>query len=519
MQYEGVKFIWKTRIETQTLRPSDGMCNAVLNLAARHADPQLATSVTKFLSSRRALSPFHYEALLSAYTAADDLLTAFRILVIMSKAGYEPDASHTRPLFLHLRYNIDFPPKAWDVLKQLKEDCHRVPTAAANVVLEAMIHAGGGSKALDMYKDLHTICDSGPNTQTFETLLQEVSRGYPKDVGMFLASEMVALGVRPGQLTYDRLIRVCLSEEDYEDAFRYLDEMMNVKTAEGTQWWLRAGTATSLVGKCIRAKDERGWGLLVEMERRGMESGALRRWAEEFWASGGEVDFNGPPINNGRLRVWKQEKLDELEDGHEVTEIETQAEPEAEKLKSPDETLPNHGSETENETPVEEKSHQDPPNSTTKIQTEHLSNIWREKLRFGHEQWSNSPQQQPQPDSELELELGEMSEPPKLAAKERRKAIHQKQSGGVDVRGYPKSSQSLPKLEESATVRTAKGSDDDLPIRRVESEKNVWPQPEPWKRVVERIPQALRSAQSERSDTGKKRIYEEGERMGPKPSM
>src|SRR3954467_11238904 len=92
-KYEGVKYVWRARVQTSNLVPSDGMCISVLNLAARHADPDLATSAIQSLTTRHSvLSAFHYEALLTAYVESGDLKTAFRILDIMSRAGLEPDS-------------------------------------------------------------------------------------------------------------------------------------------------------------------------------------------------------------------------------------------------------------------------------------------------------------------------------------------------------------------------------------------------------------------------------------------
>lgn len=261
---------------------------STLNLAAREGDPGLATSVIRILSARRsALSPFHYEALLAAYSEAQDVKTSCRILTIMAKAGLEPDSSTTRPIFLHLTQDNSLPDKAWKVLKALHKDGHAVPTAAVNVVIEAMIKNGHFSKAIELYKELHRICESGPNTETFNILLQGTTRQSNKSMAMFLASEMRALGVKADRLTYDRFILVCVNDDDYEDAFRYLEEMKTVgadKEADGQKgWWMRGGTAALLAQRCAKADDPRVWDVLAEAERRYLDHGRLRKWVEANW--------------------------------------------------------------------------------------------------------------------------------------------------------------------------------------------------------------------------------------------
>jgi len=288
-QYEGTSYIWRLRVVSGFLNPSDGICVNALNLAARNADPGLATSAIRILSSRRtALSLYHYEALLAAYTGSRDLSTAFRILGIIQKAGFEPDSSTTRPLFTYLSGRKYLPVKAWRVLETQFKEGHTIHIAAINVVIEACIAAGDFNHAIELYKELHTLCEAGPSVETFNILLQGAGKRRAKDSAMFLAAEMIALGIKPDFLTYDRLIVACLNQDDYEDSFRYLEEMVDMgkdKFENGQKgWWMRRGTASALVRKCAQAGDKRAWDILVEMEKRGMEVESVKLGADEAWA-------------------------------------------------------------------------------------------------------------------------------------------------------------------------------------------------------------------------------------------
>jgi pentatricopeptide repeat protein len=104
---------------------------------------------------------------------------------------------------------------------------------------------------------------------------------------MFIASEMRALSVNADQLTYDRLIMICAKEEDYEDAFLYLEEMVKVgadRVDNGQKgWWMRSGTASHLVRRCVLAGDSRAWQLLDEMDERGITTPRLRVWVDQMW--------------------------------------------------------------------------------------------------------------------------------------------------------------------------------------------------------------------------------------------
>ncbi|RDW92077.1 hypothetical protein BP5796_01471 [Coleophoma crateriformis] len=296
--YEGTKYVWLMKVSTSQINPPDGMLVNVLNTAARHpgGDPILATSALRILSQRRsALQVHHYEALLAAYTASSDIKTAFRVLGIMANAGQQPSTASTRPLYLHLKDDSKLCSKAWETLEELHAEGYNIQTSAANVVIEASMTLGQYNIAMDFYKKLHKICASGPDTTTFNILLQGISRltSNRKEHAMFIASEMSALGVKPDIITYDRLILICMREVDYEDAMRYLDEMVtvgrNVDQAESVDgerepqlkssgWWLRPGTAAFLVRTCGVHGDPRAWEILDEMDRRGLPTYKLRAW-------------------------------------------------------------------------------------------------------------------------------------------------------------------------------------------------------------------------------------------------
>lgn len=224
----------------------------------------------------------------------------------MSKAGIEPDASTTRSLYLYLFKSVNLPIEACKILESMCKKDEVVPTGAVNVILEAFSAQKNIDKAISLYKQMHTICESGPNTETFNIMLRHLPEKAMKETAMFLAAEMRALKVRPDKLTYDRLIINCLYEIDYEDAFRYLEEMKRVGASRGETWWMRTGTVSALVRKCTEVGDERAWGLLEEMEKMGMPAaGRLKPWVEENYKGDG-----GPErmSNEAKLKGWNDFK-------------------------------------------------------------------------------------------------------------------------------------------------------------------------------------------------------------------
>jgi hypothetical protein len=226
------------------------------------------------------LDVHHYEALISAYAKSSDLKAPLQILGIMKKARLEPTEATTRSIFESLSKSPKLPSEAFKILRSLSKHGQAIPTAAVNVLIEACVAHGDLKEAIKHYKALHEICPSGPNTATFNALLQGCSRrSGNKDLAMFLASEMAGLGVRPDVLTYDRLVLVCLTDDNYEDAFRYIEEMKAM--FEGSE--LRTGTFNALIKKCVAAGDKRAWAILEDMQSRGHNVEKIRRWAERSW--------------------------------------------------------------------------------------------------------------------------------------------------------------------------------------------------------------------------------------------
>ena len=102
---------------------------------------------------------------------------------------------------------------------------------------------------------------------------------------MFLANEMVKLGLSPSRLTYDRLILVCLTAGDLDDAMLYYEEMVSTGATAGKKGPMkpRRNTWEALIYRCVEEGDERAVALLndckdgVEEPRRNIEKAVVER--------------------------------------------------------------------------------------------------------------------------------------------------------------------------------------------------------------------------------------------------
>lgn len=285
LHYDTIDFIWRRRVEADLLVPSGGQCLAVLNAAAREGDILLAIDIFRVLSARGAtLEPQHYELLIEAHLKQDDLKTCLNIICVMGNAGVPLDQNTLRTPLFYLRQQPELVPRAYEMLQEIKSKGRDVPTAALNMLIDGALSQDAGlNEAVKYYKSLRKLCLRGPNTETFNILLggcKESDGDTPvggKSTAMFLASEMLAMGIKPDSLTYDRLLLVCLAEDEYEDLFKYYDEM------ERSGWVPRQGTFNAMIKRCCEAGDQRTWTLLQTMSNAGLPTATLHQWVEENW--------------------------------------------------------------------------------------------------------------------------------------------------------------------------------------------------------------------------------------------
>ena len=286
LHYPLTCYIFDTRVRNSYLNPSSGVCANILSTAAQHGDTHLGTLVLRLLS-RRSCSPVqlhHYEALLEAYIARKDLARAMSLLAIMNEAGSPPSEGSTRPIFTYLTQCPYESYKAHRILRSIRDEGHTIPIQAVNVLIEAYVYQQHLSTAFELYKSMETLSPKlFPDIATFNNLLRGCAFHRRKDIAMFLAREMVAMGIVPNALTYDRLLLVCINtDQGLDAAWRYFDEM---KTAG---WGLRGGTLVSLAKRACALGHERVWDLTEDEMGHGLPKEKLRSLVKDFWRSGAE---------------------------------------------------------------------------------------------------------------------------------------------------------------------------------------------------------------------------------------
>ncbi|KAI5240146.1 hypothetical protein E4T43_06288 [Aureobasidium subglaciale] len=306
--YPSAVYVWNSQVIPGYLIPSSGTCLNVLTTAARKGDAALATSVFHILGKRSThFKQIHYDQLLMTYMSASppDLRAAFTLLTIMASVKIPPTAVSTRPILAHLRRHPADCTPAFDILTSLHEAGREIPVAALNVLIEGYVETDQLDQALVTYKHMH-LFETSPTTtttkekdtkpirrrsrpfstlETFNILLRGAAKPVSQNayaLAMFLVSEMLALGIRPDYLVYDRLIVVSVQDQKTDNAYRYFDEMEELGLLP------RMRTVELLVRELAGKGDQRCWDVLQRMLDRGHGVGEKVKREVEWLVSAAE---------------------------------------------------------------------------------------------------------------------------------------------------------------------------------------------------------------------------------------
>ncbi|KAK7539392.1 uncharacterized protein J3D65DRAFT_568151 [Phyllosticta citribraziliensis] len=279
--HEVTSYIWTRQVSHGYLIPSAGMCDNVLATAARHGDAGLASDVFRLIGERKQiLTQYQYEMLVDTYVQARDIEKAASVLCIMHENGFAADEYSTRRLFRWARGEIVRPKSLFRTLRRLARDGRKLPLALVHVAMEASLFQKDVELAIEQYKALNSVCPGGPATETFNVLLRHLHGR--KDLAMYLVAEMVERGIKADHLTHDRLLLVCLVEDDYEDAFVQYGEMRKCGFSP------RGGTFGAMAKRCAAAGDERAWQVLSMMADCGIDERNIRvveTWLKKYWGT------------------------------------------------------------------------------------------------------------------------------------------------------------------------------------------------------------------------------------------
>lgn len=274
---DGVLSCWKKVVHELKMKPGEGICLSVLDTAARNGFPDLGTDVLRVMKlTGIEWQEYHFAPLIEAFCRQKQFKEAFQALEIMRTEGIEPLPETAYSVFETMT-DTEAVDSTWAIIDELQKTGKAVDITVLQALIRASVNLGDLQRAIGAYKSLPDY-DASADLTIFNLLLQGCLRASHRELGDLLLTDMKAAKVKPNQETYETFISLCLTQDDYEDAFFYLEEMK----AAGFHPSRRVYDV--LVEKCVVSGDPRFKIALEEMEEQGHQpSPQLRRMVREAW--------------------------------------------------------------------------------------------------------------------------------------------------------------------------------------------------------------------------------------------
>lgn len=287
------RYIWNRAVQQGIINPSDGVALNVLNMAAVYGETDLCTPVIEYLASRGTrLNRYHYEALIDAYAAQENVEKALEVYCIMQAAGVEVTNASTGSLAFALTRDPSLIDQAIHALSGLREK-HSIPITVFNCMLNEIVKADveqpddAFAKALGLYRRIREFVPDGPNLETFRNLLWKCTR---PELVQFFAGEMVHFGIRPNLIIKRHMYRI--NVEFNGPSHRAKDYFFKVAPhfkagkdlSQGQRKAEVMALSVKLIKRLIGERDPEAWRILDICKKNGLEEETINTLRAEVEA-------------------------------------------------------------------------------------------------------------------------------------------------------------------------------------------------------------------------------------------
>ncbi|TFK44626.1 hypothetical protein BDQ12DRAFT_594984 [Crucibulum laeve] len=273
---EGVQKCWNTVIHELNITPDEGLCTAVLHTAARHGLVDIAIDVLRALDRIGVSQEEHHVAsLIEAHVRGNQLKDAMLALQCACANNIQVGTGTILPILNLINRDIDGVDAASTVVDQLYKDGQHINVVLLQLILQAAVSLGDLQRAVGTYKS-YAEYDVKPNLATFNVLLEGCVTAGHRQLGDLLLADMKAAKIKADCDTYENMVYLCLTQDIYEDAFFYLEEMKSAEHVPPPRVY------EALAQKCIINDDSRYTLVLEEMRECGYQtSHKLRQLVKE----------------------------------------------------------------------------------------------------------------------------------------------------------------------------------------------------------------------------------------------
>ncbi|KAI8342342.1 hypothetical protein BC941DRAFT_138672 [Chlamydoabsidia padenii] len=223
--YTSVKNNWKRLILEQKQQPDDGLCKHALLVAARNHDPQLAYDI--FSTVGQLGYPYtdhHFACLIDTFASTADYKNTFRIFTTMRKAGITPTKSTAAPVAQQLGTDTNAIICARQALEELAQEKDGVDPAAFNLIIHTFAYNGEFDQAMRTF-DMAQQLGVTPDEDTLDALLDACIHQRSATRGEDLLDSFIRSGIQPTVVTLSKMVALMCTQDDYEDAFVYLEKI------------------------------------------------------------------------------------------------------------------------------------------------------------------------------------------------------------------------------------------------------------------------------------------------------
>ncbi|CDS09294.1 hypothetical protein LRAMOSA10654 [Lichtheimia ramosa] len=274
--YDIVKAAWQIAVNEKKLSPDEGLCQYVLQVAGRHGDSQLSIDVFRILGSLGfSYKESHFAALIESYTPSEDWRNMLKVLYIMRKTGVIPSRETARPIAYKLGRDTKAIRSARDAALQLHKE-GALDIVAFNLIIHAFAYNNEATEAFETFASAKDL-DLPINIETIDSVLDACIHVKDAATGVSIFNEYVRGEIIPTATTMSKMVTLLCTQDNYEDAFRYLEDTKSMGLVP-----LR-GCYYRLIKKLAISGDARIDMALHDMKACGYDPGeSLERYIERY---------------------------------------------------------------------------------------------------------------------------------------------------------------------------------------------------------------------------------------------
>ncbi|KAI7906506.1 uncharacterized protein BX663DRAFT_427445 [Cokeromyces recurvatus] len=228
--YDIVKMYWKKVVIDYNLKPDEGLCLYVLNLAGENSNPVLATDVIRYIGENGfRYRECHFTSLIEAFASTNDFKSTFKVLTVMRKVGIKPNKRTVKPIAYKVGQDKNSICIAQDALAHIAAESQEVDVVAFNLIIHALAHNGENDDAFNFYNRAEEFGVT-PNDETLDAVLDACIHAKDAELGKLVYRKFISSGRTLATVSnLSKMVTLMCTQSDYEDAFTYLEKMKKLR--------------------------------------------------------------------------------------------------------------------------------------------------------------------------------------------------------------------------------------------------------------------------------------------------